>query len=143
MLLTNYPDYSEITSKRFWDSVSVADKRMLAACDAGQCSDFEGSSGQPLKLPYNEYVEYDWQAAFGVLEEAHVCPFWIEETQDLRMEIQRFRGYSCVANDYQTVPDQVAGLINIVAAPNLVLPLLQSYVPYLDLPREIRRSQQK
>ena len=144
MLLTNCPDYSEITNKMFWDSVSVAEKRIFAACDAGQCSDFEGGSGQSLELLYNDYVEYDWKVASGVLEEAHICPLWIEVMQELRLEIERFRGHSRVANDNQTVRHQVVGLNKRIAALNWVLPLLQAYIPqHLELPREIRRSQEK
>lgn len=141
MLLTNCPDYSDITNIRFWDS--VAEKRIPAACDASQCSYFEGSSAQPLELPHNDYSEYDWKVVAGVLEEANIRPFWIEETQELRMENQRFRGLSRVTKDNQTIRCQVAGLNKRIAALNFELPLRRFHVPHFDAPREIRLSQEK
>ena len=77
----------------------------------------------------------------GVLEEANLRPCWIEESEDIRMEIQRFRDHPFVTKDKQTIRYQVDALNKRIATLNLVVPLLQFQVPYLKLRREMQRWQ--
>jgi len=92
-----------------------------------------------LQLRENPYAEPGWQVLSGVLAEANLRPAWVEESQEIRAEVLRFRERLRVTKDKQRVQQQVVRLNNMIAAFNLVVPLLHFQLPGLNLRRELRR----
>ncbi|HJO33433.1 MAG: DUF1992 domain-containing protein [Anaerolineales bacterium] len=136
MPLSNCPDRPQSPALSAWET--LVERRIRAAREAGQFDNL-GGSGQPLQLRENPYAEPGWQVLSGVLAEANLRPAWVEESQEIRAEVLRFRERLRVTKDKQRVQQQVVRLNNMIAAFNLVVPLLHFQLPGLNLRRELRR----
>ncbi len=136
MPLSNYPDRLQSPALSAWET--LAERRIRAAREAGQFTGL-GGSGQPLQLRDDPFAEPGWQVLSGVLEEADLRSAWVEESQEIRAEVRRFRERLRVTKDKQRVQQQVARLNNRIAAFNLIAPLLHLQLPGLSLRRELRR----
>ena len=136
MPLLNCPDCTDTPSLSAWDT--LVERRIRAACEAGQFDNL-GGSGRSLRLRDNPYVAPSGEVLAGVLKEANLRSAWIEESQEIRAVISRFREKLRVTKDMQRAWHQVAHLKKKIAAFNVVALLLQFQLPLLNLQRELQR----
>lgn len=137
MPLSSCPDRHAINSLAAWET--LAEQRIRAARDSGEFDNIE-RRGRPIILADNSYAETGLYALSGVFEEAGVRPAWIEESQEIRDEIRRARAKLSVTNNVQWARRRFTSLNKIIAAFNLVAPLLQFQLPFLNFHTEMARS---
>ena len=92
-----------------------------------------------MQLRENPCAEPGWQVLSSVLEEANLLPTWVEESLGIRAEIGRFRAESAHAKDARRARQCVECLNKRITAFNLVAPLLQLQLPFLNVEREMQR----
>lgn len=107
---------------------TIAEGRILAACEAGQFDDL-GAGGQRLTLRDNLRLEPCWQAFWCVLKGADLRPVWIEMLQEIRAEIRLFIVQMRVANSTLLVLNRVRRLNNSIATFNLFAPSMDFQRP--------------
>ncbi len=134
---------------------TLVEQRIQQAMNEGAFDNLSGY-GKPLNLKKNPYTDSDWGLAYDLLQNNDLAPEWIERDKEIRRLLEAAHhklalAWQQCAKD-ETSPDwqravekfseQITKLNRKINDFNLIVPILSSHRPRLNVDKEIAKVQE-